>query len=31
LGRDLCFVGIAYEQLIPQIVETALKRYRSRR
>jgi len=31
LGRDLCFVGIPYEQLIPQIVETALKRYRSRR
>lgn len=31
LGRDLCFVGIPYEQLIPQIVETALRRYRSRR
>ncbi len=30
LGRNLCFVGIEYRQLIPHIVETAHKRYRAR-
>jgi D-alanine-D-alanine ligase len=30
LGRNLCFVGIEYRNLIPHIVETALKRYRAR-
>lgn len=29
LGRNLCFVGIEYRNLIPRIVETARKRYRS--
>ena len=28
LGRNLCFVGIEYHNLIPRIVETARKRYR---
>ena len=28
LGRNLCFVGIEYRNLIPRIVETARKRYR---
>ena len=27
LGRNLCFVGIEYRNLIPRIVETARKRY----
>jgi len=27
LGRNLCFVGIDYKNLIPRIVETAHKRY----
>jgi D-alanine-D-alanine ligase len=27
LGRNLCFVGIEYHNLIPRIVETARKRY----
>jgi D-alanine-D-alanine ligase len=27
LGRNLCFVGIEYRDLIPRIVETARKRY----
>lgn len=31
LGRNLCFVGIEYRKLIPQIVETARTRYRARR
>ncbi len=31
LGRNLCFVGIDYHNLIPYIVETARKRYRSKR
>lgn len=31
LGRNLCFVGIDYHNLIPHIVETARKRYRSKR
>ena len=30
LGRNLCFVGIEYRNLIPRIVETARKRYRGR-
>ncbi len=30
LGRNLCFVGIEYRNLIPRIVETARKRYRRR-
>ena len=30
LGRNLCFVGIEYCDLIPRIVETARKRYRRR-
>jgi D-alanine-D-alanine ligase len=30
LGRNLCFVGIEYHNLIPRIVETARKRYRGR-
>lgn len=30
LGRNLCFVGIHYRNLIPLIVETARKRYRNR-
>jgi D-alanine-D-alanine ligase len=30
LGRNLCFVGIEYSNLIPRIVETARKRYRGR-
>jgi len=30
LGRNLCFVGIEYNRLIPRIVETALRRYRRR-
>ncbi|MDB5809986.1 MAG: D-alanine--D-alanine ligase [Betaproteobacteria bacterium] len=30
LGRNLCFVGVDYDKLIPRIVETAHKRYRSR-
>ena len=30
LGRNLCFVGIEYRNLIPRIVETARKRYRQR-
>jgi D-alanine-D-alanine ligase len=30
LGRNLCFVGIDYHNLIPRIVETARKRYRGR-
>ncbi len=30
LGRNLCFVGIDYHNLIPRIVETARKRYRRR-
>jgi D-alanine-D-alanine ligase len=30
LGRNLCFVGIEYRDLIPRIVETARKRYRGR-
>lgn len=30
LGRNLCFVGIEYRNLIPRIVETARKRYRKR-
>lgn len=30
LGTNLCFPGIAYERLIPLIVETALQRYRKR-
>lgn len=30
LGRNLCFVGIEYRNLIPRIVETARKRYRAR-
>jgi len=30
LGRNLCFAGIEYRNLIPRIVETARKRYRQR-
>lgn len=30
LGRNLCFVGIEYRNLIPRIVETARQRYRGR-
>jgi len=30
LGRNVCFVGIEYHNLIPRIVETARKRYRQR-
>jgi len=30
LGRNLCFVGIDYHNLIPRIVETAHQRYRGR-
>ncbi len=30
LGRNLCFAGIAYEKLIPRLVEIARKRGRSR-
>ena len=29
LGRNLCFIGIEYRKLIPRIVETARKRYRT--
>ena len=29
-GRNLCFVGIEYRNLILRIVETARKRYRAR-
>jgi len=30
LGRNVCFVGIEYHNLIPRIVETARKRYGGR-
>lgn len=30
LGRNLCFVGVEYRNLIPRIVETARKRYGAR-